>query len=196
MDPSSTPGSQALDYTSMPEFLRLIIEEMGDGVRVTDPGSGKIGALFGAGVISAGVAFLAHSLIQSATRNEIVQIGVTVIGIMLAVAIFLAALWRARQATVLTLAAGKFLLDRPLMLSRQRLEIPFEHFRGFTVWMLTKGTSLDFRTLGALSLSTLDGTYYIFRLTPVDELQWLARFLALRAGLAEELVQISNQSIN
>src|SRR4051812_40618704 len=100
--PPLNTAAQVLDYAHRPDFTRLILEELSDGVRVTDPGSGRIAAIFGATVISLGVAVLSHTWVQSVTRNELIQIGATVLGIVLALAIFVATLWRTRQATVLT----------------------------------------------------------------------------------------------
>jgi hypothetical protein len=194
--PLNSAVPPVLDYKHRPDFTRLIVEDLPDGVRVTEPGSRKFTALFAATVISLGVAFLSHNWVASVTRNQLLQIGATVLGIVLALAIFVATLWRTRQATILTLAPGKFVFDWPLPLWREKVEIPLDQVRGFTVWLMSMSTSIDFRTLGALSLSTRDKIYYMFRYTPVDELKWLAHFLTHRASLADGLVQISNQAIS
>lgn len=191
---ANNAAPQALDYASRPNFRRIIVEELPDGVRVTDPGSRKFVALFAAGIFSIGLAVLSHNWVESVTRDQVLRLTATVGGIVLGVGIFIATLWRTRQATILTLMPGKFVLDWPLPLWREKVEIPFDRFHGFMVWLMSKSTSIDFRTLGALSLES-DRTYYLFKYTGVDELKWLAHFLVRRAQLAEEYVQISNRPL-
>src|SRR5258706_13625515 len=114
--PPLDSASRVLDYAHRPEFTRLIVEDLPDGVRVTEPGSRKIAALFGATMFSLGVAVLSHTWVASVTRNQLLQIGATVLGIVLAVAIFAATLWRPRQPTLTTLLPGKFVFDLPPIL--------------------------------------------------------------------------------
>jgi hypothetical protein len=187
-------GRDALDYASRPNFRRIIVEDLPEGVRVTHPGSRKFVALFAAGLFSIGLSVLSHSWIESVTKDQVLRLALTVGGIVLGAAIFFATLWRARQATIVTLMPGKFVLDWPLPLWRETVEIPFDRFHGFKVWLMSKSTSIDFRTLGALSLES-DRTYYLFKYTAVDELKWLAHYLVHRAQLAEEYVQNADRPL-